>query len=418
MSPVRSSLGARLGEVLEHRYFVPLCLLTGLVLRLAWMFLLPALPASDFKWYFDRAAGIVHGLGYVDNGYPTATRPVGYAAFLGLAFLLPGSPLITAKLLGVMLQGCAMLLTYQVARAVLESRRAAAAAMLIVACYPNQIAYTAILASENLFLPLLLLGSLLMIQGLRGDRALRVVAGGVVFGAAALVRQQAIILPVLLLLVFLREARPVRRKAVLAVAALLAMAVVIAPWTARNLRTFPGLTLVAHNAGYNFLYYNGDQAEIQTVLHSTMDEYHKDHLAMQLGLAHVRRHPVEFVLRAPARFWGCYSYDYEGIRWTVVCLERASATVLRLFNPLKALAQLAYLALWLAFAGGLIRSATRPRPRYFFLGLVMLAYFVGINTVFGGGPRLHFQDIPWMALYAGAFIDWTLPAPRRATCVS
>ena len=65
---------------LDHRCFVPACLLLFGALRLALILGAPVAPESDAAWYYHRAAGE----GYQHDGTPTAYWPVGYPGVLGV----------------------------------------------------------------------------------------------------------------------------------------------------------------------------------------------------------------------------------------------------------------------------------------------------------------------------------------------
>ena len=81
---------------------------------------------------------------------------------------------------------------------------------------------------------------------------------------------------------------------------------------------------------------------------------------------------------------------------------------------MKIVAQLFYLPLLGAFIGWLVirRRGERTTP-YRDVGLWVMGYFTAIPIVYFGDGRFHAPTIPFMTIYAGAFIDAMLA--RRAS---
>ena len=51
-------------EVVQHRYFMPICFIAALIIRLGWVYLVDAQPISDFRWYYERGIDFATGKGY------------------------------------------------------------------------------------------------------------------------------------------------------------------------------------------------------------------------------------------------------------------------------------------------------------------------------------------------------------------
>jgi 4-amino-4-deoxy-L-arabinose transferase-like glycosyltransferase len=125
--------------------------------------------------------------------------------------------------------------------------RAGLAAMAIAAVYPPLIAAGATLMSEALFVAFVL-GAVL--AALRGRRVGWALAAGALAGLAILTRANGAVL--LLPLVLALWGRPWRSRAALAapVACLAAAALVVAPWSVRNLVVLDAPVLVSTSAPY------------------------------------------------------------------------------------------------------------------------------------------------------------------------
>lgn len=168
--------------------------LAGLVLRLAVIASIPTTPVSDFWAYHQKALLMLHEGRYGGSPeHPDATFTPGYPLWLaGLFALTPGLPTVTvAKLANAALGALAVWLAGVLARR-LGGRGAGITAAAAAAVYPPFVLLPVLLASENLFLPLVL-AFLLVATRLRGrPAALRAATiAGALVGAAALVRPVA-----------------------------------------------------------------------------------------------------------------------------------------------------------------------------------------------------------------------------------
>ncbi|MCA9244695.1 MAG: glycosyltransferase family 39 protein [Phycisphaerales bacterium] len=176
----------------------------ALALRVTWVACASVTPVSDFAGYEQHAVawlntgtfGVAGNLAYRTPGYPALI-----AATYAVVGEHPKGVGYVQAALGAL--SC-LLLVLIVGR--FASPRAALTAAVLLAVSPTALAYTPVLASENLSTPVMLLGLLLVDNSRRaeGGRALTWSAGaGVVFGLLMLVRPAAIFLaPAFVLLVF------------------------------------------------------------------------------------------------------------------------------------------------------------------------------------------------------------------------
>jgi 4-amino-4-deoxy-L-arabinose transferase-like glycosyltransferase len=232
----------------------------GLALRLAFGFgyWTGEVLTRDEREYLSLARGVASGRGFVydadvldDPGEPFGRAP-GYPAFLaavgggraGVA-AVPGSVKAAQAVLGaagVVLVG--LLATR------LGGRRAGVAAAAIAAAYPPLVWISAYAFSEALFWPLGLLLAMSATRMLDPDRAAPARAAlwcGLLAGVCVLIRPGTLVVAPLAAVVLTRQ----RRLAPLAVFAL-GLAVVVAPWTARNYAQSERFVLVASEGGVTF----------------------------------------------------------------------------------------------------------------------------------------------------------------------
>lgn len=184
--------------MLSSPKFVSLCIAFGLLLRVGWLLLWSPAPISDFADYMELAEALVNGEGYSVNGVATGFRAPGYPVFLAGLFAVFGVKVWVGQLANLLLAGIAMWLVYDVSKMLFADEGTGRIALLLMALHPNGIAYTSLLSTELLFVVLLLAGVACGMR-MKGHWGW-VVATGLVFGLAAYVKPQAVLVPLVLLL--------------------------------------------------------------------------------------------------------------------------------------------------------------------------------------------------------------------------
>lgn len=228
--------------------------LVSLSVRAVWVSFAHVTPISDFSDYERLATNILNkgdwGTAYRTPGYPCFVAAV-YAIFGHTPFAVAG---VTAGL-GALTSGLLVVLAARVV-----SRPASILAGLLHALSPTALAYTPLLASENLAVPLVVSATLLLAlgddrAGLRGS--LIVFATGVACGVLILVRPAGLFfLPAFVLLALYSPALH-RWRPLLPLVLLLGAALPVTPWVIRNQRVV-GIPVLASNSGANLLMGNND----------------------------------------------------------------------------------------------------------------------------------------------------------------
>ncbi len=250
------SLARRTREFVSQNRWILLILVLAFAVRLAWLLYAQPVPVSDFNDYRTLAEGI---LDHQQFGYPEPT-----------SFFLPMHPTFVAALmlvsradlwLGfgmVMVSTASCLLVYLVARRVFTSKRPSLVAAAIFALVPTFVLYSPVLATEHLFIGLMLLAMLavLTLGDATGWRGLVV---GLVLGLAGLTRGEALFyIPAFLLYVWVGTAtrRPIKwRQSALIIAGI---AMVLVPWYVRNAVVVSGDAGLSASAGVNFYFAHND----------------------------------------------------------------------------------------------------------------------------------------------------------------
>lgn len=183
---------------------------------------------------------------------PDSFRAPGYPAFLaGLYALLQNW--LAVLVAQALLTSIAPVLLYLLLRPYHE--RAAWIGSLLYVFEPVRLFASSTLLSDALFVCLFLASALCVVRAGAYRSFMWAAAAGLLIGISILVRPIAQFLPLLLLLYLWLAQVPLRRLAALAAVSLLACAVVVLPWMARNHNLF-GSWSVSSVSSYNLAAYN------------------------------------------------------------------------------------------------------------------------------------------------------------------
>jgi 4-amino-4-deoxy-L-arabinose transferase-like glycosyltransferase len=403
-------LKASLRKLTQHPYFVPGCLLTGVVLRLLWIWLVRADQVSDFVWYQERAVSIANGAGYAVDGRPTAYWPVGYPGFLGVLFSIFGPSVLLAKLVNLVLYMGIIALTYSFTKEIFHSEYSGRIGLAILCFYPNHIAYTSLLATEIFVVFLVMLGGLLLMRA--AGRIGLLIPAGLCWGVATLTKPQLIFLPLLFLAIFSKNIKALLQSAIIV---FLVIAACLAPWVIRNDRVM-GKPLLSTNGGIVLMQANNPYATGKHIWDENVDsllgdlrskgeemfdgkEVAREARARQVGINYIEQHPLRVLSLWPKKLFYLYRSDVDGFYYTMGMIPDLSRTMHLLYVALRVWAELYYFfVMGLAlFCWRVVRNGSRP----YRLGVYVILYFTAICLVFFGNARYHFPVIPWVAMYAG-----------------
>jgi 4-amino-4-deoxy-L-arabinose transferase-like glycosyltransferase len=400
-----------------------------IALRLA-VLLIPVAPSSDAEWYVLRAIGLAAGHGYLDNsGAPTAFWPAGWPMAMSVLFRLTGPSLIA---LGLFNLACSILtgwLALLLGRRLFGNEAAARLGLLLFAIYPNAIGYVPLALTEVFYTALLLLGCSLVIAR---RSALWLLAAGVVFGFATLVKAQTLVMvPLLFAIDWLRTGDVWRRlpRLVGQGALVLGMAALtVLPWTVRNHAELGHWIAVSTNGGFTLLTGNNDSATgdytpndptvTALLARRDLDEVTRDAEAKRLGMAWIAAHPGRFLALAPRKLARLWLPDGEA-EWAYQAAAPSYARFELLYRAVRVANQAYYALLMLGFAAAFVVMTIRRRAEgqrwvdWWLLPWGVAAYPSLIAVMFSGQSRFHYPAMPFVCLATGwllaeAWKAWTM----------
>ena len=383
-------------------FLIAVCLL-NILLRLP-LLALDVVPTSDFEWYFDAARSIAAGEGFADKGVLTAFWPVGWPGFLGGLLRLFGPHVWVGQCANLVLSTCVICLMRSAGKRLFPGSPAWRPGILLIAVFPNQIAYVPLMSVEVFFECLLLLGFVLMMS--RSGPILAV--SGLVFGVAALTKTQALFVPAVLGLPLLAGGlgRWVRTVVLTGVT----MVAVILPWTVRNYAVFHTFIPVSTNGGYTLLTGNNPSAQgrytwddplVADLSKAPEDQVAMDRVARGRAWGWIKDNPAAFVRLIPLKIWRLWSGDGEA-EWLYQSGYAGYEAHAWMFRAMRVVNQVFYWLL-LGLAAASVPGMWRQRkslPVWCWSGWMVMGYFTAISAVFSGQSRFHFVLMPFVALYA------------------
>ena len=409
-------------SILLSSWYLPTVIALAFAIRLCWILFFHPKPVSDFAFYFRGAESIVRGHGYTHYGrFVTAYFPVGYPLFLAMLFWVSGVSIPVALTANLVLSVMSLVFAYWIARELFRSEITGRLFLLLLAAYPNNIAYTSLVGVETAHLFLLFLGIALLLPGISikgGVYPWRLLMSGLVFGLATLVKMQTLLLPAFLLLLFPQFSWEksclidrVKKIGILYVV----LIAVLSPWVIRNYILYNDFVL-SNNDGVNLYIGNGPDANGTWVgvawfgvEKNAMDEYKINQRARNEAISYIKAHPLQTLILMPAKLVSLFSHG-DGVYWNNLGTDMKLKSARRILRGVDKLntnyesIMIVFLIVSLLF-GCWKRLQHGKGNGWPLMGIAIIVYFVSIYLVDYGSPRYHFPIIPWVIMYSAALLS-------------
>ena len=385
------------------------------VLRLLWALHVEVDPRTYWRWdmtiYDYQAYALAKGMGFVDfAGSPSAHWPPGYPAIVAPLYRITDNSLLAARLLNVVVGSLTVVLVYLLGAKVFRREVGLLAAGLL-ALFPGQIFATSLIMTEPLFTLLFALAltfAVYTVLGEGNDRRWQALVVGLLIGAAALVRGEGLLLAAIIpVLIFVRH-RSSRATLARSSLLLLGAAIVILPWTARNIVKMHAPIIISTSATEAFWigHHEGATGRIADFtagepfagMANPDYEVKTNNEALRQALRFIRNNPVEEVRLIPRRFIALYAGDGAPIAW-----HDNPPTL----TPSKA-RWLGRISDWYYWAIGGVAILGLPAwlslrdRRKALLVAVVACWTLLFSIVFFGDERFHFSIMPIFCLWAAA----------------
>jgi len=362
---------------------------------------------------------------------PTSFYPPGYPAFVAIVAWtvwhtpIPDADLVrTIEYVQAAIGALTILLVFLLARRVFDVTTGLIAAA-IVAFYPNLVASTATLQLETVFIALSLAAVLVLLPAATGEdtRVVRLVAGGALTGAVALVRPTIALLVLAFLATRLLMRCPLRKLFRDLTLVTVALVAVIVPWTIRNGVALHAFVPVSTGIGPALCMSRNDEATgaLDTTILVRQCSPPDQHFAPGTGDAQVNsystRHAIHWVVAHPleeVKFWWwridlAYRHDTSGLDQYET---RMSPPARRVADAISDDAS--FVVLGVAVVGAAIVLAGRRPPPGVFLVATTLA-FAAVPAILFGDPRYRVPAEPFFAILAAVPLAYAVTGLTRRT---
>jgi 4-amino-4-deoxy-L-arabinose transferase-like glycosyltransferase len=392
-----------------------------LAVRLGWGVAAGVVPGGvvfdDAAWYHWTAIGLTRGYGYVNpfGGRPTASWPPGYPAVLAVFYRGLGARPESAVVLNALAGAVTCWLVWRLGVALATPRTGVVAAGLL-AFFPSSVFFSALVLSETVFACLfaaLLLGAVRILT--RPVVTWPWLVWGFAAGLAALVRAEAIALPIVPAAAMLGEPGARYAAGRVLAASILGAAIALTPWTLRNARVFDSFVPTTTSLGRTLWIGHNERADgamsdaIQRAMEARMaeagvamngptGEIATNRLLRRDALRFAIANPLRELALVPARAYHLFRGDHVWQSWYSPGTPRLLASE-QARRRLGRLGDLYYAAIGgLAVAGWWLRPRATARG-WRVLGLLMVAW-VAIFLLIYGDPRFHSALVPPACLLA------------------
>ena len=378
----------------------------ALTLRLAAVFLLAnweTVPGYECETIADNLlAGRGYSLDIFGPTVPTAHQYPLYCFFVYGHFAALGKSYLWVEVTQAVLSAASCVLLYVLGSAQL-GRVTGALAAIACAVYPIYIYWVARAQALSVEIFLLLAVLVLLERAQEKDRPRDWLLTGFVFGLACLSKALYLVfLPGLLLWGMLWRRMSLSATARAAVLVVVAMAVPIAPWVARNVHVLGGFVLISSNTGYNLWVGNNEKStggvfsadgkpmssefgpDLARRLAESPTDIERDDLLKHEAVEYIRADPSGFFERMPPKL--------RNVWWFDPLLPTSYPTLSRvIYVPLAILALI-----------GMVVTRRRWRAvfPYYWMYLSMSAAY----AVFYGGQRFRYAIEFSLILFAAAAV--------------
>ncbi len=396
-------------------------------IRLAWGLAAGVTPGGavfdDAAWYHLTATALAAGGGYVNpfTALPTAAWPPGYPFVLALGYRVAGASPTTAVVMNAAFGALTCLLVWRLGLR-LGGPRVGLVAAALLACFPSQILFAALVLTETLFTCLvcgLVLAAVALVTGARPAPTMHWMLWGLAVGATALVRAESVVL-VLVPTAALSLCGDPRTAARACGAVLAGVVIALAPWTLRNARVFGtfvptstgfGRTLwIGHNPAAT----GGMNVAIQDAMQTALDaagahattpagELAVDRLLGAQAVTFALAHPAREAVLAPLRVFHLFRGDHVWQAWYEPGTPRLmpSPSARRL---LAVVGNLYFAVVGVLAAVGWCVRRTEPRVAWRVVDAFVVVWIALFAAIYGD-PRFHHVLIPFAGVLAAVALE-------------
>ena len=375
-----------------------------ILLRLIWILAIPTLPFSDFEFYNAFATQIVQQKSFEIESIAARMYSLGYPIVLAATYEIFGVHLMLAKLLNILFSVLMAMLLFWIVRYSFDEC-VARVTMVLFIFWPAQIMYNSVLASEHLYIVVLLFGIFVLIRNLLVKSATKcydILGAGTLLGLSYTIRSVSMVVVAVGFVKLLFAKGTLARRVGKAISLFVGFTLVLGVYLgAMSLLGAPSASpsLVGHSLMIGTNYdskgmWNPDDAQVW--VHNSPEEAKR--IAVQRAFNRITLSPIRFVVLVFEKFGVMWGDDLYGAYWSTAKMDTTRLTPLIEQNQmtLYAISQLFYI--WILFLSavgcyklrkGQLNSGT-SLLLMIFLAFVILHSFLEVQS------RYHY---PWDLIF-------------------
>lgn len=374
-------------------------LFLAILLRVIWALIVPVETTSDSFLYDAFAKSIASGNGYAfPEGNLTAYWPVGTSAIYAVLYSIFGFSHLSIIIFNIVIGVLIVWLTYALTQRYLNQKTAILASLL-VAVWPVLIQFTTILASELIFILLIL--AAIYVWGKKDIHpVIRVIVWAALICGATYVRPTALAFILLLpILDWLNKGTIQQAIKSLSIATITA-AILFAPWAYRNHQVFNQFVLVSANGGVNLWMGNHEGStggytplpDIEFENEAVRDQYFK-----KKAINFITQHPIAYMKLALKRAAITYKAETIGVVWNSALDKMLSKSVIFI---LKLISSLYWWFILILAVIGIFKLLKKGEMSIFNVLFVTLGFFFVFPLLTVAQDRYHMPINPFLAMFA------------------
>jgi len=389
--------------------WIPLA--SAFIISLLWAMTIPNSPISDQIIYDYTARTLAEGKGYIDHsGNPTAFWAPGYSFYLAFFYKILGPSYFSGFIANLFSYAALVYGVYFLGSELYDYTTGVVAATF-AALYPTFILYNTILASEILFSALVVWSFYFLWKSYSTANAgtgwTWAIPAGVFLGMASLTRSQALILPIMAVVMGWIKKSSWSKIAGRFLLASLLMVLVCLPWGIRNHTNFGKFVLVSANFGVNLWTGNHEGATGYYVdLDALPDDkkemegnvVERDEALKKKAFAFIVSHPMQFIWLSIKRFFLSLRSESIAVVWNQAGIEKAWGA--QWLTPLKIATNVGWYFLLLGVTWGiLLHFHARVMHRPDWIPVTAIFFLSTAFVFFHIQDRYHLPLVPFMMLF-------------------
>ena len=396
-----------LASIIKKNNLIIIIISVCFIIRLVFVFVndIKTLPLGDAKGYYTIAENIAAGNGYTKNGLDhTATRAPFLPYLLSLAFVLPGSSLVYAKMIIILLSTLVCYIIYLTGKEVFN-KKTGIIASIIWSLYLPAIYYSGFILTEIPGALFLSLSILFLLKHYQFPSYKNKIFIGIFLILLTYSRSIFLLLPIVVCFWLLLISHKSLKQGISdSLWIIILFAMFALPWTLRNFSVFNSFIPVTTRVGFSLLQGNH---EISTGIHTydygnfniiikpkykndLLNEAEQDNRYKTAAIKNIRNEPWKFTKRMGIKFFEL---------WKVVSPRTTTRNNL--------LSTISYGFVLVTAVIGLILSYRKYWEKILLLILV-LAYISLIHMVFFALVRYRFPVEPILIILSAYTISKTI----------